>query len=401
MFGTDCANGENFGFDTLRLKENNLRIKFQDTSGTGSFPSNDWQLTANDSANGGANKFSIDDIDGGRTPFTIEAGAPSNSLYVDDAGNLGLATSTPVVEIHAKDGDSPTLRLEQDGSSGFTSQTWDLASNETNFFIRDVTNGSKLPFRIRPGAPTSSLDIAADGDVGLGTENPSANLHVASSDGGSQLLVEETSSTTVDRPLLYLKNNGGAEIFLNNSNLAETWKLKSNSASQFLINLADDTGSNYSGVEVTIDSDGSITTLGDITANGVLLGASDRNKKKDINPVDAEDVLEKVSKLSVSTWRYKHDKNESLHMGPMAQDFHAAFGLGADDRHIGMLDASGVALISIQALNGKLEAREQELNDKLDAKDSEIEALKKRNEEVTSRMERLESLVERLLQERE
>ena len=77
--GLDCVNGESFGFDTLRLKENNLRIKFQDTSNSASFPSNDWQITANDSTNGGANKFSIDDIDGGRTPFTIEASAPSHS----------------------------------------------------------------------------------------------------------------------------------------------------------------------------------------------------------------------------------------------------------------------------------------------------------------------------------
>ncbi len=77
--GFDCVNGESFGFDTVRLKENNLRIKFQDTSSSASFPSNDWQITFNDSANGGANKFSIDDIDGGRTPFTIEAGAPSHS----------------------------------------------------------------------------------------------------------------------------------------------------------------------------------------------------------------------------------------------------------------------------------------------------------------------------------
>ncbi len=95
--GSDCVNGESFGFDTLRLKENNLRIKFQDTSNSASFPSTDWQITANDSANGGANKFSIDDIDAGRTPFTIEASAPSHSLYVDDAGRIGLGTSTPVV----------------------------------------------------------------------------------------------------------------------------------------------------------------------------------------------------------------------------------------------------------------------------------------------------------------
>ncbi|MFQ5526068.1 MAG: hypothetical protein ACE5GX_07365, partial [Thermoanaerobaculia bacterium] len=137
--GQDCVNGESFGFDTIRIKENNLRIKAQDTSSTASFPSNDWQITFNDSANGGANKFSIDDIDGGRTPFTIEAGAPSNSLYVDDGGRIGFGTSTPVVELHVKDGDTPTLRLEQDGSSGFTPQTWDVAGNETNFFIRDAT----------------------------------------------------------------------------------------------------------------------------------------------------------------------------------------------------------------------------------------------------------------------
>ena len=156
--GFDCVNGESFGFDTIRVKENNLRIKFDDTSVAASFPRNDWQLTANDSANGGASKFSIDDISGNRTPFTVEANARSHSLYVDDGGRIGSRTSTPSVEIHTIDGDTPTLRLQQDGSSGFAPQTWDVAGNETNFFIRDVTNGSALPFRIRPGAPTS-LDL--------------------------------------------------------------------------------------------------------------------------------------------------------------------------------------------------------------------------------------------------
>ena len=160
--GMDCSNGESFGFDTLRLKENNLRIKFDDTSsGTGSFPNNDWQITANDSSNGGANKFSIDDITNGKTPFTIEANTPSNTLYVDSAGRIGIKTATPVVDLHIVQGNSPTLRLEQDGSSGFTPQTWDIAGNETNFFIRDVTNGSKLPFRIKPGAPDDSIFVDA------------------------------------------------------------------------------------------------------------------------------------------------------------------------------------------------------------------------------------------------
>lgn len=179
--GQDCSNGESFGFDTIRLKENNLRIKFQDTSNSASFPTNDWQITANDSSNGGANKFSIDDIDGGRTPFTIEASAPSHSLYVEDGGSIGFGTSTPVVQLHVVDGNTPTLRLEQDGSSGFTPQTWDMAGNETNFFIRDASNGSTLPFRIRPGAPSSSIDIAGGGDVGIGTSSPSERLTIADS----------------------------------------------------------------------------------------------------------------------------------------------------------------------------------------------------------------------------
>ncbi|MFT6780068.1 MAG: hypothetical protein ACJAV1_004017, partial [Paraglaciecola sp.] len=170
--GLDCVNGESFGFDSLRIKENNLRLKFVDTSSSSSFPTRDWQITINDSANGGAEKFSIDDIDGGKTPFTIEADAPNHSLYVDDGGRIGLGTSTPAVDIHVKGGNTPTLRLEQDSSSGFTTQTWDVASNETNFFIRDATNGSTLPFKIRPGAPNSSIDIAADGDVGFGTSTP-------------------------------------------------------------------------------------------------------------------------------------------------------------------------------------------------------------------------------------
>ena len=141
--GVDCVNGESFGFDTIRLKENNLRIKFQDTSTSASFPTNDWQLTANDSANGGVNKFSIDDIDGGRTPFTVEAGARTNALYVESDGDVGIGTNNPAVDLHIVTGNTPTLRLAQDGSSGFTAQTWDVAGNEAGFFIRDATRETK------------------------------------------------------------------------------------------------------------------------------------------------------------------------------------------------------------------------------------------------------------------
>ncbi len=176
--GTDCANDESFGSHVLRLKENNLRIGFVDTSTSADFPSNDWTLVANDVANGGADRFSIEDTTAGKTPFTILAGASNNALFVDADGDVGLGTSVPENELHVVDGDTATLRLEQDGSSGFTAQAWDLGSNEANFFIRDATNGNKLPFKIKPGAPDNSIYIDADGDVGLGTESPDARLEV-------------------------------------------------------------------------------------------------------------------------------------------------------------------------------------------------------------------------------
>lgn len=231
--GFDCVNGESFGFDTIRLKENNLRLHFQDTSNSGSFPSNDWRIVANDTSNGGANYLAFEDSTAGRNPFRVDAGAPANSLYVKDSGNVGLGTSTPAVEMHIVDGDSPAIRLEQNGSSGFTPQTYDIAANETNFFIRDVTNGSKLFFRAKPGAPESSLFIAADGDIGLGKE----------------------PDNFVD---LDIQNAGDVIIELSNSTSGVNWQLK-NQADEFRITTPP---GGLSEQELVLDADGNLAISG-------------------------------------------------------------------------------------------------------------------------------------------
>src|SRR4051795_7237611 len=116
--GLDCVDGESFGFDTIRLKENNTRIKFDDTSTGAGFPNNDWQLTANDSASGGANKFSIEDITAATVPFTVTGSAPTNAIFVDSTGRVGLRTSTPVLDLHIATSNTPAMRLEQNNSGG-------------------------------------------------------------------------------------------------------------------------------------------------------------------------------------------------------------------------------------------------------------------------------------------
>jgi len=194
--GNDCVANEAFGFDTLRLKENNLRLHFDDTSTAASFLRNDWRLSANDSVNGGSSYFAVEDATAGRFVFRVFAGARSNALTVDSQGDLGLGTTTPATDIDIKIGDTPTVRLQQDGTSGFTPQTWDMAGNEAGFFIRDATGGSTLPFRILTGgAPSGSLVIDGDGDVGMGAgTNPLDALEVERG-GNNPVAIRLTNGT--------------------------------------------------------------------------------------------------------------------------------------------------------------------------------------------------------------
>ncbi|MCB9568324.1 MAG: tail fiber domain-containing protein [Myxococcales bacterium] len=87
---------------------------------------------------------------------------------------------------------------------------------------------------------------------------------------------------------------------------------------------------------------------------------SDRNLKSDLREVDPAAVLAKVVALPISTWRYTKDSAEVRHLGPMAQDFAAAFGLWDTDRMIFPLDASGVSMAAIQGLHQRLVDAEEE-----------------------------------------
>jgi len=94
------------------------------------------------------------------------------------------------------------------------------------------------------------------------------------------------------------------------------------------------------------------------------VNASDVNSKENFQPVDNAELLEKIAGLSITKWNYKGD-SETEHIGPTAQDFKAAFGVGANDKSISTIDPSGIALAAIKALNSKM----QELN----AKTSQLE----------------------------
>ena len=111
------------------------------------------------------------------------------------------------------------------------------------------------------------------------------------------------------------------------------------------------------------------------------LGHSDVNLKHQFRDVDGEEVLAKIARMPVPEWSYKAQDAAIRHIGPTAQDFHAAFGLGEDPLFIGAMDADGVALAAVRAL----EARTRETN----------ERLTRENDELRARLARLEALLEK------
>ena len=136
------------------------------------------------------------------------------------------------------------------------------------------------------------------------------------------------------------------------------------------------------GVRIFTDSleTAGVTLLaGDSTWNSV----SDRNAKENFAAVAGAEVLEKLNAMPVETWNYKG--GAIRHMGPMAQDFYAAFGLGPDDKHISTVDADGVALAGVQALYRMVGRIVQE-------KDTQIQEL---TEQVRQLQESVQALQDR------
>ena len=106
-----------------------------------------------------------------------------------------------------------------------------------------------------------------------------------------------------------------------------------------------------------------------LAANGTSWASvSDRTRKEDFREINGEEILSKLAALPVTSWRYKNDDSGNRYIGPMAQDFHALFGLGTDTT-IATLDVDGVTLAGIKALGQRtadLQAENTALRDQLE-----------------------------------
>jgi hypothetical protein len=181
---------------------------------------------------------------------------------------------------------------------------------------------------------------------------------------------------------------------------ANLWLKQRSNANGILISVGEGGGSNnagffldhYSGSaqarRLELASNGSVTIRSNVIqgASGVTMAAgggswsslSDRRLKTAIEAVDPASILDRLLATPISIWSYVAQGTTVRHIGPMAQDFAAAFAVGENDTTIATIDADGVALAAIQGLNAKLERENATLRRTLDALSARLERLERR-----------------------
>ena len=337
--GVGAEADQAFGYDTFRLSETTLRVHFDDVSTSSDFPRNDWRIIINDNDNGGANYFAIEDATAGRVPFRIDAEAPANSIRVDSQGDLGIGTDNPVHDIHITTGDTPTIRLEQNDTSGWTAQTWNVSGNETNFFVRDITNGSTLPFRIMPSNLTNLL-VLEDNSVGIGIRNPKAKLDL----------------------------NGNLRV-------------------RFDAQDGDDQNAKHSVLVAPSTYTGTPTATMHIQGNAFIsqnleIGSS-RSLKEDIRSLSAKEAMAALKDLEPVEYRYTDD--DEVQLGFIAEDVPD---IVATNSRSSLSPMDIIALLTrvVQEQEDQIESQQRQI-DAFRNSHNEIEALRKSIEALSARLE--------------
>ena len=224
-----------------------------------------------------------------------------------------------------------------------------------------------------------SLYVDVSGNVGVGTSTPTSKLEVQDVDNAA-VLVRNTSEVKSERVMFQLQNNGKTRFMIKNRE--HTWTFN-NIGTRFQITKF------LSGppVEFEVWDNGDGYFGGDVYANEFLLTSS-RESKTDFETVDSTNVLERLDKLEILSWRYKEDDADERHIGPVAEDFQNVFSLG-DGTHISAVDTSGIAFAAIKGLHD--EAQQQAAV--MEALQVENNRLAAANADLEKRLQKLEKLL--------
>ena len=310
----------------------------------------------------------------------------NHALVVAPGGQIGIGTSDPGGLLNVA-GRNPVILISQDpaaagGGTLKITAAGDLTNKakiELQSIILETTSGGGIGnyFKVSDRYSGDMAYFGGDGNVGIGTTSPETKLHIASS-GPTETRVESVD----ERAILSLESTFGS--------IRRGWSLENGLegvAGLFGIydrtvaqsRLAIDTSGNV-GIGTTTPQ-AKLDVAGKVNCT-VLELTSDRAQKSGFAQVDSRAILDQVARLPITTWQYTNEP-AVRHIGPMAQDFKAAFSVGSDDKHIATVDADGVALAAIQALCESLNQKDREIG-------TLRQELAKQHNEVTARITALE-----------
>ncbi len=331
------------------------------------------------------------------------ASTNTNQFLIKAANGVGIGTNAPARALQVGDVSTPgsegMMRFASRGSGivadwlrywdvGVPTSSTEITGRALSYVVDDPSLGSDPEMMIRWD----------NGYVGFGVPYPVANMHLYSHENPVIFRMQSTAAPGFAR-LEFVSNPQGD---------VNEWRpgfIQSADAGGFtgaLRFVVNGTGfaNRFGGLETMRIVNGRVgirtaTPQSELEVNGTVLATtvvqtSDRNLKENFEPVDTREVLEKVVALPVTRWNFKGESGVE-HIGPMAQDFHAAFATGEDDRHIATVDAGGVAFAAIKGLHEKLTEKEAEITKLRD----ETDALRDRNDAMERRLAALEELLRR------
>ncbi len=304
-------------------------------------------------------------------PTSINLNAPLGGVCWEVGGNTGVASGAIIGTNTVNDASLTALRsrgndilyvrgtsggVEQNGSSanGLGAAAWNAstAAGDNSF---TAVNG-------RTEAAASNSVVFADGSTGQFT-SIAPNQFLVRANGGVMVNTNVTPSNNDDFTVGTRPTSGDADADL-------VLRTRTGKFGRFYVRDLDNgffmaataTGANF--LETTANG-------ARLTAGGTWTNGSSRLFKEGFAAIDVGDVLSKVVSMPITRWTYRNS-SEGAHIGPMAEDFQAAFELGDDHQHIATVDADGVALAAIQGLNEKLEAENAGLKARLAAIEAQL-----------------------------